>query len=100
MKMSDDAQLPDEVDESERGAWEAYLSLGFEPDGDSFRDAYAGEYARQGDYAEQFADDVLDVPVWLAGYIDYQLMERDWELNGDISTVQEGYGAIYVFRNN
>lgn len=97
--MSDDAQLPDEVDESERGAWEAYLSLGMDADGDAFREAYAGEYARHGEYAAQFCDEVEDIPVWLEGYVDYEMMERDWELNGDISTVQEGYGTIYVFRN-
>ena len=30
VSMSDEIELPDEVDESERGAWDAYLSLGFD----------------------------------------------------------------------
>ena len=43
--MSDDTQLPDGVDESEREAFEAWLANGNEPDADEFRDAYAGEWS-------------------------------------------------------
>lgn len=99
--MSDDVQLPDEVDESEREAWEVYVAnVGAEyADGDGFRDAYAGEYSSVAAYAEEVTRECYDIPSWVDSYIDWEYMARDWELSGDIWTERAGGNyTVYVFR--
>jgi antirestriction protein len=99
--MSDDTQLPDGVDESERGAWDAYVSnVGVDyVDYDDFRDSFAGEYSSIADYAEEVTTDCYDVPTYLEYYIDWDSMARDWELSGDIWTERSDSGyTVYVFR--
>lgn len=98
--MSDEIELPDEVDESERGAWDAWLANGNTDDSaDDFRDAYAGEWSSLEDYAEEFFADVYDIPEHLANYIDYGLVARDLEYGGDVWTSNASGGSFYVFRS-
>lgn len=97
--MSDDVELPDEVDESEREAWEFFIAnMGSNVTGEDFREAYAGEWTTLEDYADEFIREIYDVPEWVEYYIDLSSMARDWELNGDIWT-ERGYGCVHVFRN-
>ena len=97
--MSDDIELPDGVDESEREAWQAWLANGMNEDAEEFRDAYAGEYATLEDYAYEFISDCYEVPEWVENYIDYKSFARDLDLGGDIWYGQNDYGVVYVFRN-
>lgn len=95
--MSDDTELPDGVDESEREAFEAWIANGNEPDADEFRDAYAGEWSTLGEYCEEMFDEREFENVWY--YIDFDLMARDWQLNGDIWAERASGGTYHVFRN-
>jgi len=95
--MSDDTQLPDGVDESERGAWEAWLANGAPEDADLFRDTYYGEYGKVSDFVEEQVTETQDIPGFLEWYIDWELMARDWEINGDIWTERTTNG-YHIFR--
>jgi len=97
--MSDDTQLPDWVDESEREAYEAYLAYGYDEDEDSFREAFAGEYTDRGDYAEELTRECYEIPSYLDYYVNWESMEHDWELSGDITTERLNSGTYLVFRN-
>lgn len=98
--MSDETELPDGIDESERDAWDAFVTnIGGTPSADEFRDAYAGEWSSLEDYADEFVRECYEVPGWVEYYIDYSLMVRDWELNGDIWTERASGGSFFVFRN-
>lgn len=97
--MSDETQLPDEVDESEREAFDIWVANGNDSDdGDGFRDAYCGQWFDVADYVEDLCSDTEDIPSWLEYYVDWKSMARDWELNGDIWTETTASG-IHVFRN-
>jgi antirestriction protein len=98
--MSDEIELPDEVDESERQAWEAYVAnVGVDyASGDEFRDSFCGEYRSLAEYAEELSTDVQEIPLWLEYYIDWELMARDWELSGEYWTERTTEG-VYVFRS-
>jgi antirestriction protein len=98
--MSDEVELPDEVDESERGAWDAWLANGNTDDSaDDFRDAYAGEWMSLEDYAEQLFNDVYDIPAYIINYVNWELVARDLEY-GDVWTANtRGGNSFYVFRN-
>jgi antirestriction protein len=64
---------------------------------------YCGHYRNLEDYAEQFIEDTMDskaIPEQLRYYIDYAKMGRDWELSGDIFTVDASDGGIHVFHSN
>lgn len=75
-------------------------------DTDAFHEAYLGHYDSVTDYVEQMADDLgyeqkLDkLPEYLRGYtrIDYAAIGRDMELSGDIATVQDPNGGLWIFR--
>lgn len=77
-------------------------------DVDSFRNAYLGHYDTVTDYVEQMAEDLgyeteLDrLPEHLRQYtrIDYTALARDLELSGDIATVRDPHGGLWIFRAN
>lgn len=97
--MSDETELPDGVDESEREAWEVfYANIGSES-ADEFRDAYDGEWSSLEDYADDYVREAYEIPGWVEYYIDYTSMVRDWELGGSIWTERASGGSFYVFRN-
>lgn len=97
--MSDEVELPDEVDESERGAWEAFIANMGDASGDEFREAYAGEWSSIEEYVDETIRELYDIPEWVEYYIDLESMGRDWELNGDIWIENASGGSFYVFRN-
>ncbi|GFG50804.1 antirestriction protein [Mycolicibacterium agri] len=75
---------------------------------DSFHEAYLGHYDSVTDYVEQMADDLgyeqqLDtLPEHLRDYvrIDYAAIARDLHLSGDIATVDDPNGGLWIFRTN
>lgn len=77
-------------------------------DVEAFREAYLGHYDSVADYVEQMADDLgyeqeLDkLPQHLRQYaqIDYAAIARDMELAGDIATVRDPNGGLWLFRTN
>ena len=77
-------------------------------DVDSFRESYLGHYDSVIGYVEQMADDLgyeqeLDkLPEHIRQYahIDYTAIARDMELSGDIATVQDPNGGMWLFRTN
>lgn len=63
-------------------------------------EGYQGCYESLADYAEEFCENCgYEIPDWANGYINWESMAIDWELNGDIFTIQISYREIHVFRN-
>lgn len=77
-------------------------------DSDSFHEAYLGHYASVEDYVEQMADDLgypeelAKLPEHLQAYtsIDYAAIARDLHLSGDIATVDDPDGGVWIFRTD
>lgn len=77
-------------------------------DTEAFTEAYLGHYDSVTDYVEQLADDLgyereLDtLPDHLRQYIhiDYAAIARDMELSGDVVTVADPAGGIWLFSAN
>lgn len=61
---------------------------------------YCGCYKSLADFAEELTEDTTQIPKNLAYYIDYERMGRDIELNGDVYTIETGYGDIHIFWNH
>jgi antirestriction protein len=69
---------------------------------EALEDNYQGCHASLEDYAEAFMEDtgsLEGVPESIRPYIDYERMARDWELGGDIFTVETSYNEVHVFWN-
>jgi antirestriction protein len=59
---------------------------------------YQGCYKSLSDYAEDFTEQAgTDIPDHLQYYIDYDKMGRDWELSGDIFTIETGFDEVHIF---
>lgn len=75
---------------------------------DSFQEAYLGHYDSVADYVEQMADDLgytqelEKIPEHLQVYfrIDYAAIARDMHLSGEIATVDDPNGGIWIFRTD
>ncbi|NSY32258.1 antirestriction protein ArdA [Pseudoalteromonas sp. JC28] len=63
----------------------------------ALEDNYHGCYSSLADYAEQFTSDTSEVPQHLQAYIDYERMAQDWEMSGDIFTVETAHDEVHVF---
>ena len=98
--MSDDVTaLPDGVDESEREAWDIWLSDGNEADADSFRDSYVGcAWENPAEYVEELVRDMYTIPNEIDWYIDWESMADDWRANGDIWWEHTTIGVTHLFR--
>ena len=66
----------------------------------ALEDGYHGCFTSLADYAEQFTSDTSQVPEHLQHYIDYERMARDWEMSGDIFTIETAYDEVHVFSNH
>jgi antirestriction protein len=80
----------------------------YDPD-DTFEDSFVGAWDSLGDYAEQFIDDLgindlLDrhIPDGLRHYInvDAEGLGRDMELGGDIISVDNPDGGVWIYYAN
>lgn len=58
---------------------------------------YHGCYASPADYAEDFTNDTTQIPEALRYYIDWKAMARDWDLSGDIFTIETAWDEVHVF---
>lgn len=61
---------------------------------------YHGCFKSLADYAEDFVDQTSEVPEHLALYIDYEKMSRDWEMSGDIFTIETSFEEIHIFSSH
>ena len=61
---------------------------------------YHGGFSSLADYAEQFTSDTGLVPEHLQYYIDYERMGRDWEMSGDIYTIETAHDEVHIFSNH
>jgi len=70
----------------------------YHTDPEKFEEAYRGHWKSLEDYAAEFCAECMgEVPAWLAGYVDYEKMGADWEMGGDIYTVESDEGGVWVF---
>lgn len=60
---------------------------------------YHGCFETLADYAREFTEDTSTVPEHLKNYIDYEKMARDWDMNGDIFTIETARDEVHVFSN-
>ncbi len=63
---------------------------------------YQGCFQSLEHYAEQFMEDtgaLQNLPKHLEGYIDFERMAHDWELNGELFTIEPSYNEVHVFLN-
>lgn len=65
----------------------------------SVEEGYHGCYASIGDYAEQFTEETTDIPQHIQYYIDFDRMGREWEMSGDIYTIETAHNEVHVFSN-
>ena len=61
---------------------------------------YQGCFKSLADYAEDFMEQTADIPENLAFYIDYEKMGRDWEMSGDIFTLETSFEEVHIFWNH
>ncbi|MDA5555790.1 antirestriction protein ArdA [Shimia sp. MMG029] len=61
---------------------------------------YAGQYESLADFAQELTEETSEVPENLAFYIDYEAMGRDFELGGDVFTIESSYQEVHIFWNN
>jgi len=69
----------------------------------AIEDGHRGHFTNLEAYAEDFVEQTTDlksIPESIRNYIDYERMARDWELSGDIFTVDASQGGIHVFDNH
>lgn len=64
---------------------------------EAMNDNYHGVWKSRGDYVAEFYADCNEIPDALESYIDWDSMARDWEINGDIFTIETGYEEVHVF---
>jgi antirestriction protein len=60
-------------------------------------EGYCGLFASVADYAQELTEDGCQIPESIAGYVDYQAIGRDLELNGDVLTVEVGFEKVHIF---
>ena len=60
----------------------------------ALRERYIGKYESLADYAQELTEEHL------AGYIDYEKMGRDMDLNGDVLSFELSHKEIHLFNSN
>ena len=63
----------------------------------ALEDHYSGCYASLAEYAQEWTDNTSEIPDQLENYIDYERMARDFEMSGDIYTIETAHDEIHVF---
>lgn len=91
-----------ELDEDDRELLEVYQdNVDSEADIDKTREAFAGKFNSEADWAENFLEDtggLEGVPEHLRNYIDFEAYGRDARLGGDMTFVRHD-GDIWAFNN-
>lgn len=92
-----------ELDEDDQELLAVYQdSVDQSGDIDKARDAFAGKFDSEEDWAEEFWADtgmLKSIPVDLRSYIDYTAYARDCRLGGDMTFVRHD-GETWAFSNN
>lgn len=66
-----------------------------------FEENYTGCYKSLRDFAQEVSlDSSKEIPKWLEDYINWERMGKDWELNGEILTIETGFEELHVFWNS
>ncbi len=91
------ARLLDEFKDRPVLAYLARVDGDVERAREGLREHYAGRWESLAEWAESWAEDAGLGLEQLWPYIDWSRVSRDWELNGDIETMDVG-GAVHVFR--
>ncbi len=92
-----------EVEEHERDAFLAWAANEGNPatvEVEDFRDAFMGEWDSLEDYARELLDEsgaLNAIPENLRAYFDFESYARDLRLSGDVFTVPNGAGGVFVF---
>jgi antirestriction protein len=60
-------------------------------------DQYSGCYSSLADYAQEWTENTSEIPSNLEFYIDYERMGRDFELSGDIFTIETAHDEVHIF---
>lgn len=63
-------------------------------------DQYYGCYSSLSDYAQEFTEQSSEIPSHLEYYIDYDKMGRDWEMSGDIFTIETAHDEVHIFSSH
>lgn len=61
---------------------------------------YYGCYSSLADYAQELTEQSTDIPKNLLYYIDYERMARDFEMSGDIYTLETAHDEVHIFCNH
>lgn len=64
---------------------------------DAINDRYHGTFSSLADYVQDITEECTAIPDSLRFYIDWQAMARDWEMSGDLFTVQTAHDEFHVF---
>ncbi len=65
--------------------------------GTALDDQYRGCFSSLADSFQALTEETVDIPKALRGYIDYDAMARDAQLNGEIFTVETAHDEVHVF---
>ena len=63
----------------------------------ALEDRHLGQYQSLADYLQDITEETTVIPQNLRYYIDWQAMGRDYELNGDLFTIETAHDAVHVF---
>ena len=63
---------------------------------ESFKEAYQGQWESEEEFAENLAEDTMEIPEHLQYYIDYEKIARDLFINDYFSAKGDDY-KVYVF---
>ena len=64
------------------------------------KDKYQGCYGSTADYAQEQTEGQFKIPKPLEFYIDYERMASDWEMSGDIFTIETTSDEVHIFNNH
>lgn len=78
--------------------WADYQGLEYATE-ERFRDAYSGVWASLADYVAETVAEAEDLGPY-AAYISWKRVARDWEMSGDVYTLDAPGGDVFVFNGH
>lgn len=60
-------------------------------------ESYQGCFDNLAAFTQQLTEDISNIPEHLVNYIDYERIARDYEMSGDIFTIETAYNEVHVF---
>ena len=77
------------ADEKDMAAIAVYRTL--------FEEYYLGYYSSLGACVEELMTRSSNMPEWLASYIDWERIGKDWKLNGDLIAIETDEKKFHLF---